>query len=349
MKLYIARHGETTWNAQKKVSGRTDVPLTEKGMEQARRLAERMSGLPIDVIFASPLQRARHTAECIAEKLGLPVLTEERLIEQDYGIYEGVDCRTQAFLNNKRQFAFRYPQGESMMQVAARTYGLIEELRRKYSGKNVLLVCHGGVIRVMKTYFTDMSNEEFFHYSMDNCGYLEYELEDLPKSVQPETDQDTAEGKSEKKLSVAESSETVKEKRNPEDKLFDTETSVQMLKDAVAEFNEERGWTGLNAANLAMSINIEASELLEIFQWCDPGEADEKARVTEREHFLEELADVMIYCIGMANFYDVDLADCIREKMGKNALKYPVQMEGEKQKGKEKIKKEDTYAGDPRN
>lgn len=58
MKLYIARHGETTWNAQNKVSGRTDVPLTEKGMEQARRLAERMSGLPIDVIFASPLQRA---------------------------------------------------------------------------------------------------------------------------------------------------------------------------------------------------------------------------------------------------------------------------------------------------
>lgn len=300
MKLYIARHGETTWNAQNKVSGRTDVPLTERGIEQARRLAEKMSGLPVDVIFASPLQRARQTAECIAEKLGLPVLTEERLIEQDYGIYEGVDCRTQAFLNNKRQFAFRYPQGESMMQVAARTYGLIGELQRKYRGKNVLLVCHGGVIRVMKTYFSDMNNEEFFHYSMDNCGYLEYELEDLPEDVQSEADQDA-------------------------------ETSVQMLKDAVAKFNAQRGWTGLNAANLAMSINIEASELLEIFQWCDPGEADEKARVTEREHFLEELADVMIYCIGMANSYHVDLAECIREKMRKNALKYPVQTSEEKQ------------------
>lgn len=181
MKLYIARHGETTWNVEDKVSGRTDVPLTEKGMEQARALAEWMSGLPIDVILASPLQRARRTAECVAEKHGLPVLTEERLIEQDYGIYEGVDRRTQAFLDNKRQFAFRYPQGESMMQVAARTYALIDELRWKYRGKNVLLVCHGGVIRVMKTYFEDMSNDAFFHYNMYNCGYLEYELEDLPE------------------------------------------------------------------------------------------------------------------------------------------------------------------------
>lgn len=107
----------------------------------------------------------------------------------------------------------------------------------------------------------------------------------------------------------------------------DGDVSVQALKEAVAQFNDDRGWTGLNAANLAMSINIEASELLEIFQWSDPQEADEKARSSDREHFLEELADVLIYCIGMANRYEVNLADCIRDKMRKNAKKYPVEHE----------------------
>ena len=87
----------------------------------------------------------------------------------------------------------------------------------------------------------------------------------------------------------------------------DDAVSVQTLREAVTQFNGDRGWTGLNAVNLAMSINIEASELLEIFQWCDPQEADEKARVTEREHFREELADVLQY--GSADVYVVRLAE----------------------------------------
>lgn len=333
MKIYIVRHGETTWNAADKVSGRTDVPLTEKGMKQARRLAERMSSLPIDVILASPLSRAQYTAGCIAEKLGLPVQTDDRLIEQDYGIYEGVDRRSEDFLNNKRQFAFRYPQGESMMQVAARTYSLLDEIRRKYRGKNVLLVCHGGVIRVMRTYFEDMNNDEFYHYSMDNCGYLEYDLKDLPETADPpktaaepntagKTGTETDAGEAAKKTNVE--NDTAAGNVETETAVTDAGTSVRSLRNTVAKFNEDRGWTGLNAANLAMSISIEASELLEIFQWCDRKEADEKARTAEREHFLEEFADVMIYCIGMANAYDVDLTECIQDKLRKNAIKYPV-------------------------
>ena len=63
-----------------------------------------------------------------------------------------------------------------MMQVAYRTYGLIDELRVRYCGKNVLIVCHGGVCRVVNTYFRDMTNEEFFNYSLENCGVEEYEV-----------------------------------------------------------------------------------------------------------------------------------------------------------------------------
>jgi len=176
MKLYVTRHGETTWNALNKVCGLTDVPLTENGINQAKALAEELAGEHIDVILASPLSRAQITASYTAEMLDLPVITEERLIEQNYGIYEGVDRFNEGFLSNKRCFAFRYPGGESMMDVAARTYTLIEEVQKKYAGKNVLFVCHGGVCRVIKTYFCDMTNDEFFHYGQSNCGYEVYEL-----------------------------------------------------------------------------------------------------------------------------------------------------------------------------
>ena len=128
------------------------------------------------MILVSPMLRARQTAAPTAEKLGVPVIVDDRLIEQNYGIYEGVSRFDEGFLSNKRHFAYRYPGGESMMDVAHRVYGLLEEIRQKYAGKNVLLVCHGGVCRVIRTYFEDMTNDEYFHYSEENAAVREYEL-----------------------------------------------------------------------------------------------------------------------------------------------------------------------------
>ena len=176
MKLYVARHGETLWNAQNKVCGRTDIPLTETGLKQAQLLAARTEDLKINRIIASPLTRAVQTAAPTAERLGLEIATDERLIEQNYGIYEGVDRQDPRFLQNKRQFAFRYPGGESMMDVAVRVYSLIRELKETFPGENILLVCHGGVCRLIRTYFEDMTNDEFFLYSEENANVREYEL-----------------------------------------------------------------------------------------------------------------------------------------------------------------------------
>ena len=89
MKLYVARHGETEWNRLNKVCGRTDSPLTDKGLQQAQLLADGLENCPIDVIIASPLSRAQETARAVAERKHLPIITDERLIEQDYGMYEG--------------------------------------------------------------------------------------------------------------------------------------------------------------------------------------------------------------------------------------------------------------------
>lgn len=176
MKLYVARHGQTLWNLEDKVCGRTDLPLTELGQDQAQLLAQRTKELKIDLIISSPMLRARQTAAPAAEQHGLEVLTDDRLIEQNYGIYEGVSRFDDGFLGNKRHFAYRYPGGESMMDVAYRVYSLLEEIKGKYTGKNVLLVCHGGVCRVIRTYFEDMTNDEYFHYSEENAAVREYTL-----------------------------------------------------------------------------------------------------------------------------------------------------------------------------
>lgn len=137
-----------------------------------------MAGKGIARILVSPLRRAQQTAGFIAEKLNLPLETELRLIEQCYGIYEGQDVKTEGFLYSKSQFARRYPGGgESMMQLAARLYPLIDEVRAAGGPGNVLFVCHGGVCRVIHTYFEDMTNEEFVRYSAPNCQLEEYELD----------------------------------------------------------------------------------------------------------------------------------------------------------------------------
>lgn len=106
--------------------------------------------------------------------------------------------------------------------------------------------------------------------------------------------------------------------------MNDSQTTISELKDIIYDFVAKRNWTGWkNALNTAVSINLEASELLEIFQWCDKADADRAARETDREHFIEELADILIYCTEMAIAYDVDIASAIEDKLRKNAIKYP--------------------------
>lgn len=176
MRLFAARHGQTQWNVDNKICGVTDVPLTEEGWAQARALAEKTVDLELDLVICSTMLRAKQTASAVAEKLHIPVIEDPRLVEQNYGIYEGMDRKTPGFLENKRHFAVRYPGGESMMDVAHRIYGLLEDVKRDHAGKNVLLVCHGGVLRLVRSYFEPMTNEEYFHYSPGNADIREYEL-----------------------------------------------------------------------------------------------------------------------------------------------------------------------------
>ena len=176
MKLYVARHGETTWNVVDKICGRTDAPLTDKGRAQAAALAEKAGDKGIEVIIASPLQRAYETAMAVSEKIGVPVFKDERLMEQHYGVYEGMSRFDEGFLADKRQFAAGYPGGESMFRLAHRIYGFLDDVKERYPDQTVLLVCHNGVCRVIHSYFERMTNEEFAEFGVPNACLLEYEL-----------------------------------------------------------------------------------------------------------------------------------------------------------------------------
>lgn len=179
MRIYVARHGQTEWNRQNRICGITDIDLTDLGRAQARQLAEVVAEHPIDRIICSTMRRAVQTAQAVAERIHAPLQQDVRLFEQNYGVFEGMPRDTQAFLDNKRQFATRYPQGESQLQAAHRVYGFLDEIRRKYPDENVLLVCHGGVCRIIRTYFMDMTTDEFVGYSPSNCQLEIYEAEGL--------------------------------------------------------------------------------------------------------------------------------------------------------------------------
>ena len=177
MKFYVTRHGQTGWNQQNIVCGITDISLDETGMQQARETAERLRDIHLDRVICSPLLRARQTAELICHGREIPFSVDKRVREQNYGIYEGASRFDSGFLENKKMFAVRYPGGESQMSTARRVYEFLEDTARKYPGESVLVVCHGGVCRVIESYFHDMTNEEYFQFSMGNCEVREYQLE----------------------------------------------------------------------------------------------------------------------------------------------------------------------------
>ena len=171
MKLYYTRHGETEWNVLDNICGRTDIPLTAKGIEQAEELARNIAdmGLHFDLILVSPLQRAQQTAARVAAVTGMEPVTEKRLRECDYGDFEGKHRLTEGYMEAKLDFPHRFPNGESAFDLAARTYGLIDEVYTKYPHGTVLFVCHGGICRIIESFASNFTAKDYENFYMGNC------------------------------------------------------------------------------------------------------------------------------------------------------------------------------------
>ncbi|WP_426938408.1 histidine phosphatase family protein [Pseudarthrobacter sp. S3] len=142
----LIRHGQTDWNAQRRLQGATDIPLNDVGRGQARDAVGVLSGYEWDAIVSSPLSRAAETAKMIADGLGLSVTRHiPSLAERSFGQAEGL----QAGLELE---AMRIPGGyrgaETEDDAAARGLGALEALAHEFSGRRVLVVAHGTLLRV---------------------------------------------------------------------------------------------------------------------------------------------------------------------------------------------------------
>lgn len=177
MRLLLVRHGETEWNKDNRVLGRTDIELNRIGVSQTEALVRKLSPINIDAVFSSPLKRASDVGNAIANEHKIKCTIEKRLIEMNFGVFEGVQRDDGAYQKQKRMYFMKYPDGESYLQVAGRVYPLLGELKNKYKDKTVLLVTHNGICRIISSFFEDMTLEEFACFSMKNCEVREYFLE----------------------------------------------------------------------------------------------------------------------------------------------------------------------------
>jgi broad specificity phosphatase PhoE len=157
--LLLVRHGETDWNAEGRLQGHTDRPLTAYGREQAKKLADRLDGDTIAAVYASDLSRARETAEIVGERLGLTVVIDPDLREKNWGSWEGLTGSER----DRVEFV-----GETTEAHADRILRAVRRIAERHPGERVLVVTHGGSVRRIQAAVYGMALPV-----LDNCAVWE--------------------------------------------------------------------------------------------------------------------------------------------------------------------------------
>ena len=166
--FYLVRHGETEWNAENRICGRSDVPLSEAGRRQAKSLAERLKTIPFEALYSSPLKRALETARLISESVGLEPILDERLVELDYGQWEGKTL-AEIMKNDPRTFRawdadpgqLAPPGGESGLEAQQRVVSFLDFLAAKHPQGHVLVAFHKTVCRLAICHALGMSPSDY--------------------------------------------------------------------------------------------------------------------------------------------------------------------------------------------
>jgi broad specificity phosphatase PhoE len=146
--LGLLRHGQTDWNIDLRLQGSTDIPLNETGKAQALVAAQHLRREDWDVIIASPLSRAKDTADIVGAMLAMPVVVVPELIERSFGVAEGMDHASWRKLYESHETI----EGlESLEDLRTRTLLLLDLIKNEYAGQRVLAVSHGAFIRKLLT------------------------------------------------------------------------------------------------------------------------------------------------------------------------------------------------------
>ena len=176
-RLYLVRHGETEWNAQGRLTGHTDVGLSEKGQRQAQAVARRLDGVSFHAAYSSDLSRTAETARIILAQKKVTLNAIPQLRERYYGVFEGLTVAERqarypdmfaASLFNDLEFA--PTDGETMSQVGARMIAFVAELRERHLEETVLIAGHGGALRATLPALLDLPLKALWRLGMDNCS-----------------------------------------------------------------------------------------------------------------------------------------------------------------------------------
>ncbi|WP_144525806.1 histidine phosphatase family protein [Bacillus pumilus] len=149
--ICLVRHGETDWNAAKRIQGRTDIPLNDTGKWQAEQTGLYLKDAHWDVVISSPLTRAKETAHLILKHIDAPLVIMDDFIERDYGDAEGMSFEERQKLFPDKQ----YPNMEPLETIQDRMVEGIEKVREAYPNQQVLIVAHGAAIHALLTTLAD--------------------------------------------------------------------------------------------------------------------------------------------------------------------------------------------------
>lgn len=183
-RFILVRHGETTWNKEGRYQGQIDTPLSERGIDQGRRLAEALKTIPIDLCYASPLSRSYDTAKMCMEWHGGKIEIDHRLLEINHGLWEGKLSDEIAGDYGDLLAAWRttvvdvtMPEGENIGQVRDRAMAALNEYALRHSGKTVLVLAHDAVNKAVICDMLDIGLDHFWQIKQDNTciNVLEYQ------------------------------------------------------------------------------------------------------------------------------------------------------------------------------
>jgi broad specificity phosphatase PhoE len=175
--LYLVRHGETAWNREQVFRGRADVPLGERGHQQAGLVAQALRAEPIKAVYASPLARAVDTARPLSEELGIDLIQEESLQDMNFGEWEGqslVDVRREwpelYQVWEKSPDRFCAPAGETLADVLDRAWRAIEHMAERHAGTAVAAVSHRVVCKLLVCRALGMGEAGFWRVRLDTAS-----------------------------------------------------------------------------------------------------------------------------------------------------------------------------------
>ncbi|MFW6278643.1 MAG: alpha-ribazole phosphatase [Bacillota bacterium] len=175
--LIIIRHGETDWNKQHKYQGQQDIDLNQQGYQQARQTGSYLASRKIDALYSSDLKRAYHTAQKINQYQELEIQCQKKLREMDFGTWEGLTYQEIKEKNpqllaewNRDPAKINPPRGENLQIVQQRAKKCFQEIIADNEGKKVLIVSHGGVIKVFLATILNMDLKNYWQFNVDQTG-----------------------------------------------------------------------------------------------------------------------------------------------------------------------------------